>query len=251
MLIHHKYKNLIAPLAEHERHKLEESLYNEGCRDPLVTWLNEEGEEVLLDGHNRYEICERLGIPYETLVIELIEGMMAEEWIIRNQLGRRNLSNYAKGKLAMKLEEIFAIQAKENQRAGGNTSIVGRKNSAQPLKARDRAAESLGISHDTLRKTKTIEEEATPEIKARVEAGEISLNSAYNQVVDKSPTLKKKRDNNLVARLNAWLEKSIESTERKAHLPGAPKEEFMIRVKVLRRVRKKLGELKKQFSCVG
>jgi hypothetical protein len=48
--------NLCRTLNAAEKEQLEENLRVEGCRDALVVW-----GEVLLDGHNRHEICEQLG----------------------------------------------------------------------------------------------------------------------------------------------------------------------------------------------
>jgi len=65
------------------------SIAAEGCRDPLVVW-NDHG--ILLDGHNRYDICTRDGKPYKTTSVDLPSREAAKDWIIKNQLGRRNLS---------------------------------------------------------------------------------------------------------------------------------------------------------------
>ncbi len=82
-----EFKALIPPLTDDERRLLEESIVQEGCRDPLVAW-----GDVLIDGHNRYEICKRRGIPFRFVQRDFAERSDAREWIIRNQLGRRNLT---------------------------------------------------------------------------------------------------------------------------------------------------------------
>jgi hypothetical protein len=62
---------------------------------------------LLLDGHNRYTICQRLGLPYDIVDVEdsdltLETRYDAMDWIINNQLERRNLSleqrSYLRGK---------------------------------------------------------------------------------------------------------------------------------------------------------
>lgn len=68
--------------------ELEASLLTEGCRDPLVVWRE---RNVLLDGHNRKRICEEHGIPYDVVTISLPDHRAAHDWVIRNQLARRNL----------------------------------------------------------------------------------------------------------------------------------------------------------------
>lgn len=94
-----EFKTLIPPLAPDERAQLEANIVANGCRDPLVIWG---GHDVLLDGHNRYDICTRHGIPFTTVEIELEDREAAYNWIIENQLGRRNLTpeaaSYLRGK---------------------------------------------------------------------------------------------------------------------------------------------------------
>ncbi|MDD4984514.1 MAG: hypothetical protein PHQ43_01805 [Dehalococcoidales bacterium] len=84
-----KFKSLIRPLSPDEYEILEQSLLDEGCRDPLVVW-----GDTLLDGHNRYEICTKHGIDYRTVQapVYIRTDEDAEDWIDKNQLGRRNLT---------------------------------------------------------------------------------------------------------------------------------------------------------------
>ncbi len=59
-------KTFITPLSGEEKFTLKQSLLEEGCRDPLILWAKENGEKILIDGHNRYAICMELGLSYET-----------------------------------------------------------------------------------------------------------------------------------------------------------------------------------------
>jgi len=89
MIIDPEIKALIPTLKPDERAKLRESIKNEGCRDPLVIW---KGHDILLDGHNRYEICQELGQTFQVVEREFPDKDRAMLWILKNQLGRRNLS---------------------------------------------------------------------------------------------------------------------------------------------------------------
>ena len=89
IIIDPEIQALIPPLREEERTLLEESLHAEGCRDPLVVW---EGHNILLDGHNRKEICDRLRLEYAVTEIALPDRDAACDWVDANQLGRRNLT---------------------------------------------------------------------------------------------------------------------------------------------------------------
>jgi len=81
--------------------QLRANLKADGCREPLVIWPTSAGP-ILLDGHNRYEICQQQNIHFDTVEIELASREEAATWIINNQLGRRNLTSeqasYLRGK---------------------------------------------------------------------------------------------------------------------------------------------------------
>ena len=99
IIIDREFKALIPPLAPEERTQLESNILAEGCRDPLVVWG---GQSVLLDGHNRFEICQRLNIKFRVEELQITSREHAYNWIINNQLGRRNLhpdqASYLRGK---------------------------------------------------------------------------------------------------------------------------------------------------------
>ena len=83
------FRKSIPPLLPEERQGLEESIAREGCRDALVVWKE---KDVLLDGHNRLEICKSLGKPYRTKELSFADREAAADWIDSNQLARRNLT---------------------------------------------------------------------------------------------------------------------------------------------------------------
>lgn len=81
------FKTLIRPLRKQEYLQLETNILNDGCRDPIITWKG-----VIIDGHNRYEICTRHNIPFETKEMSFENRAAAVAWICANQLGRRNIT---------------------------------------------------------------------------------------------------------------------------------------------------------------
>ena len=87
-----EFKKLIPPLRPEEYAQLEANIKREGCRDPLVLWKRGECDYVLIDGHNRYEICEAHGIQYAVKEMEFTDRDAVMDWIDKNQLGRRNLT---------------------------------------------------------------------------------------------------------------------------------------------------------------
>ena len=87
MEIDNEFRNYIRPLSSEEYDKLEASILSEGIRDPLVIW-----QGILLDGYHRYKIAQEHGLEYKTVEVELPDRDAAKEWILVNQLGRRNLT---------------------------------------------------------------------------------------------------------------------------------------------------------------
>lgn len=90
LIIDPEFRDLIPPLSAHELENLEESLLREGCREPIVVW-----NQMIIDGHHRYEICKRHNLPFGIKEVHLLSREDAVSWICLTQLGRRNLSEEA------------------------------------------------------------------------------------------------------------------------------------------------------------
>lgn len=168
-----EFKALIPPLAPDELSQLEANILRDGCRDPLVVWNG-----VLIDGHNRHEICTRHAIPFETVAMEFPDKDSAIHWIILNQFGRRNLPAYERAKLALRLKPIIAERAKENKQGRGKEI-----QKSETLSTTHELAKVAGVSHDTIAKVEKIEKTATPQVKAKLASGEISINQAHKEIV--------------------------------------------------------------------
>ncbi|WP_233236796.1 hypothetical protein [Bordetella sp. LUAb4] len=118
--INEELRAYIDPLTEDEYAALERSLLAEGCRDALVLW-----GDVLVDGHNRYAICQKHEIPFNTIQNPRFQSLEdVHLWMIDNQLGRRSVSDFQRGLMALRKKEIMALrrvraQAQRAARADG------------------------------------------------------------------------------------------------------------------------------------
>ena len=178
MIIDNEFKGLIPPLTDEEYKGLEESILKDGCRDSLVLW-----GEILVDGHNRYEICTRHNIPFKAVQKEFASRDDVVIWIIKNQFGRRNLPAYERAKLALRLKPVIAEKAKENLVTHTECGYQGcQKSDKAEIDTKKELAKVAGVSHDTIAKVEKIEQKATPEIKTQLQKGEISINQAYKTV---------------------------------------------------------------------
>ena len=174
-------RSYIEPLTESEYTALERSILAEGCRDALVLW-----QDVLVDGHNRYQICQQHGIPFK--VIENTAFRNLEDvklWMIDNNLGRRSISDYQRGVLALRKKEIVAARAAElvAQAAAEDAAIAPPEDGAalkQPSMAlsREDIARAARLSSATISQIEKIQKTAAPELVEAVRSGTISINAA-------------------------------------------------------------------------
>jgi N6-adenosine-specific RNA methylase IME4/ParB-like chromosome segregation protein Spo0J len=175
MKIEQPYKNLIRPLTTDEYEQLEQSILADGCRDPLVLW-----NDKLLDGHNRYEICDKHNIQFETAEIDLHDENAAKIWILQNQLARRNLTTYERAEIALQLEPLIAAKAKEQQ--GTRTDLLENSTKSDPINTRLELAQKAGISDNTIARAKLIHEKGTEEQKERLRKGDSTINREYTAI---------------------------------------------------------------------
>lgn len=173
------FKRLIPALTVDEFKQLEDNILKEGIREKIITW-----NDFIIDGHNRYEIATKWSLDYQTEPHHFKSEEEVKEWMILNQFGRRNLSNYQRSVLALELEDVFSKKAKESKSEKvshfRNTGEVLQK-SAKP-DTRKELSKVASVSHDTIAKVKKIQEKATPEIKAKLSTGEVSINAAYQEI---------------------------------------------------------------------
>lgn len=182
--IDNEFKNLIPPLTADERSCLEESIVKEGCRDALVVW-----DGILVDGHNRYEICTKRNIQFKTAEKHFTSRDDAIEWIIKNQFGRRNLPAYERARLALRLKPIIAERAESNLHLSQGQGVKGLQNSVK-VNTQQEIAKAAGVSHDTIAKVERIEKQAPKPVINASRSGAISVNTAY-QVAKMEPEQKR------------------------------------------------------------
>jgi len=164
-----EFQNLIPPLIKEETEKLTESILEEGVRDPLIVWKG-----YLVDGHNRYSICKEHKIKFKTKDKKFKDRQEVISWIIKNQLGRRNLSDYDRTKLALRYEEIFQKKAKENLSKGGKGLEISTK-----VDTRKEVSKVAKVSDNTVAKVKFIEQKADKETKQKLSEGKETINKVY------------------------------------------------------------------------
>jgi len=168
-------RRALLPLREEEYQLLEQSVLTDGIRDPLVVW-NRDGEYVLIDGHHRYRLAQKHGLDYSVVVMEFPDETHAVQWVLRNQLARRNLTDEQRtlvlGRYYNQMK--LAPHRPSTDNAVKFTAFSGRSATARQL------GEIFGVSEKTVRNAAEfaevvdVLEEIEPEVASRVLTGEIS-----------------------------------------------------------------------------
>ena len=167
----------IDPLTADETEALERSLLAEGCRDALVLW-----GDVLVDGHNRYALCNKHGLPFNTVQNTQFQSMDdVHLWMIEQHLGRRSLSDFQRGVLALRKKGILAALSKPPVSAAtpdADSVAEPTPEAPEPRGSREAVAREARISSATVGQIEKIQKSAAPELVAAVKAGTLSINAA-------------------------------------------------------------------------
>ena len=89
--VYPELEELLPALHGEEFSALEADILENGCYTPIT--VNE--DMVIIDGHNRYRICEKHGIPFRMQVFCFDDLLEAKQWAFNTQQGRRNLGKWA------------------------------------------------------------------------------------------------------------------------------------------------------------
>ena len=176
MQIKDEFKKLIPALSVEEFKQLEQNCLAEGIREKIITWNG-----FIIDGHNRYKIATKHKLKFETESKEFDSDDDVKEWMILNQFGRRNLTLYQRGVLALQLEDVF--QSKSQQGVRSDLFVNSQKsNENKKLNTNKEISKISSVGQQSLARIKAIEAKAPEEVKAQLSTGEVSINQAYKEI---------------------------------------------------------------------
>jgi len=194
-----EFRDCLDPLDEKSRQTLEESIREDGCREALVVWPQSDGTLILLDGHNRHAICEQHGINFRTVNCpdSVTNRTKAAAWIVKNQVGRRNMTA---DRLAYLCGKVFNSEKREWGGTGANQHSAEQRGqngpSAQRGKTAERVAREFGLSARTVKRhgkfanqVDAVAAEHGPEAKAEILAGRKEVSDFMPEL---APPAKKK-----------------------------------------------------------
>lgn len=141
--IEDELKNFVVPLAKEEFAQLEVNILDEGCRDPIILWKKGGNRHVIVDGHNRFKICSKYNLFFNTMILSFDNIEEAKNWMVDNQLGRRNLNkeqiSFYRGLKYLKLR----------QKRGGYGNVVKKGDSESTA---DKLAEEFSVGESTIKR---------------------------------------------------------------------------------------------------
>jgi site-specific DNA-methyltransferase (adenine-specific) len=210
-----EFKALIPPLSPEEKTQLEKNILAEGCRDALVVWNG-----FLLDGHNRFEICEKHGLPYKTETIngdEIKSRVDARIWIRNNQKGRRNLTPAWMIELELGNKEDLLAKGKEKreQNLKQNAPDLSQNDKSEPEppphRTRETIAKAAGVSTGQVGMAEQVRKKA-PDLWDKAKSGDVTISAAYKKVKRESDAEKKAEEQKrAIEKISREAIKKIES----------------------------------------
>lgn len=169
----HPAADLFPMQTEEQFREFAENVRIHGLSDPIV--LTRDG--LLLDGRNRLLACAlgRVEPRFTTY-----NGNDPTQYVLQHNLHRRDLNVGQRAMIALAAEALFAEEAKERQRVHGWTA-PGRVSTLvaelPPLKSREQAAKSVGVSARAVQQAKAVKRDA-PDLAEQVQAGDMALDAA-------------------------------------------------------------------------
>jgi|GEM_PF-2651395 len=178
-----------------ELEQFKASIREEGIRDALVVAVLA-GKNVLIDGHHRFRVGKEVGIidfPTKQLDFETLEDIKV--WMLKNQLGRRNLTDAERIHIATELTNFLTEKAKENQQSGVRLNLA---KGEKAVNTNAEIAKLANVSRANVTKFNKLKKEASPEELEQVIVGKKSIHKAHSELkksaeVDSKQTKVKKK----------------------------------------------------------
>lgn len=192
--IDEELEKLLPPLSKEDYNLLEQSLLKNGFEQKfgrIKVWFgseedtNNESVGYIVDGHNRYRICQKHKIElnswcFETVFMESKEEVI--KWMFENQLARRNLSPTEKYEIVERYTTFLNDMAKKNQSDGGK----GLSNLTK-VNVRQEKAKRAGMSDGNYYKLDKVMKSDNEEVKQKLREKKISVDKAYREIKNPKP----------------------------------------------------------------
>ncbi|GAB3225003.1 hypothetical protein [Spirosoma arcticum] len=191
-------KSFIPSLQTAEYEQLETNIQKDGCRESLLIWQTTQGTvdessndsplNVLVDGHNRYAICQKNNIDFKVILREFSSLQAVRDFMIDNQLGRRNLTpeqtSYLRG-----LKYRNERQATGRPIVDGDSSAQEEGEHSLAQRTQDRLAKEFNVSPRTIHRDREFSEgidKLSPDLKQDVLKGKQKVSKELIRAIGKN-----------------------------------------------------------------
>jgi hypothetical protein len=188
ILVLDNLRELIPPLKVDEYDQLQQNILKHGVKDPLMVWettssiaqINGDNNPVfvLIDGHNRYKICQQFNLDYRINLIQFATLDEVKDYMIDYQLGRRNLT----AEQTSYLRGLRYLQQK-SMRGGNKTTDHSQPDVSVAL------GKEYGVSSRTIKRDGDYAaglEKLSPDLKNEILSGKQKLPKSRIKAVAKS-----------------------------------------------------------------
>jgi hypothetical protein len=178
---YHDIVNLFPKMVGEERESLKKDIKAHGVREPALTW----GGKVI-DGRNRIEVCEELGVECP---VKEFEGTESEalDYAVSLNLRRRHLDSgqmsviaVRAGKLKEKYEKKRDAREKRRQEGGAEEDEAVEEGEEGGGDVADEVAKEMGTNRTYMFKAKALVA-SDPDLADKVQNGEMKLTQAEKE----------------------------------------------------------------------
>lgn len=188
LIVRQDYLDLVPRLSAEDYKRLEESLKKDG--QLIAITVNQKGE--ILDGHTRFELCNKLKLLPIKFVVKTFENPDDEmRFVIMTNLARHQLTKFQKVELAWPLFELEKQRALERVQWKTNQDLCVTDKAGKIVKAKQKIKEGMaavlfgkkiGVGKTLISQVEFLKKHASEEILNKVRNDEMKCGMAYDLV---------------------------------------------------------------------
>ena len=150
-----EFENKIPPIGEDEFRQLEENILTaREVYEPLVVW-----DGTLVDGHNRWKVIQKhpdITLKWSVRRMDFADKWAAFDWMYKNQLGRRNLTDeqrtYLLGKMYEARKNTAAFKGNQYTTESGGMQNEFKQKTGRTMRTYDIIAKEQGVNASTVQR---------------------------------------------------------------------------------------------------
>jgi hypothetical protein len=163
---------------------LEAEILKDGCTDTIKIWRE---KNTIVDGHNRYKICQKHGIAFGTKAFSFPDKDHAILWALIHAVNHRNLPQFRNDEVKLRIKGLLEMDAKsrksrkplENEENSVPPNLAGQKSDITSGEVNQIIADISGSSRNNIRKVENVLKNGDESIKELARQGDISTDAAF------------------------------------------------------------------------